>query len=435
VTGGVYRERVRFPALRPRLAALIWHPRVVVSVLALLLLALPLGVLTAGHDHRGGGLRLTASTPGVHRYGSLTSDTDFRRGRFTGTASANGTVMVTGPVARRTWAGRGYEYGSWTSAWISPGLAFTQLIPSWNAATPPGAWMQVFVQVRTGDGRVSGLKDLGRWATRDGIFHRSSAGAQSDAIASVATDTLRARAGVSLTSYRFTVRLMRLPGRAAASLRSIGAVVSRMPAGTPVTSAPLRRSAVTLAVPAYSQMIHRGQNPEYGGGGEAWCSPTSLAMVLGYYGKLPRPAEYAWAPYREAWVNQVARLTYDWTYRGTGNWPFNTAIGAGRVGDAFVTRLPSLRAAERYVRAGIPLIVSIRFSRGQLTGAPISSTPGHLLVLVGFTATGRPVVNDPAAPSDAGVRRSYDRGQFERAWLTGSAGMAYVVHDTAHPLP
>ena len=61
--------------------------------------------------------------------------------------------------------------------------------------------------------------------------------------------------------------------------------------------------------------------------------------------------------------------------------------------------------------------------------------PGHLLVLVGFTATGRPVVNDPAASTDAGVRRSYDRAQFERAWQHGSGGMAYVVRDAAHPLP
>ena len=45
------------------------------------------------------------------------------------------------------------------------------------------------------------------------------------------------------------------------------------------------------------------------------------------------------------------------------------------------------------------------------------------------------VVNDPAARSDAGVRRIYDRGQFERAWLPTSGGLAYVIHDDAHPLP
>ena len=52
------------------------------------------------------------------------------------------------------------------------------------------------------------------------------------------------------------------------------------------------------------------------------------------------------------------------------------------------------------------------------------------------------MVNDPAASSAAGVRRTYDRGQFEDVWLRrgtsgsgGSGGLVYVVHDAAHPLP
>jgi hypothetical protein len=128
-------------------------------------------------------------------------------------------------------------------------------------------------------------------------------------------------------------------------------------------------------------------------------------------------------------------MTYDYRYDGTGNWPFNTAVGASRVGDAFVTRLADLQQAERFLRAGIPLALSIRFSRGQLSGAPISASAGHLVVLAGLTASGNPIVMDPAASSDAGVRRTYDRAQFEHAWLSGSGGMAYVVRDAAHPLP
>ena len=42
------------------------------------------------------------------------------------------------------------------------------------------------------------------------------------------------------------------------------------------------------------------------------------------------------------------------------------------------------------------------------------------------------------------MRRTYDRGQFENAWLQrypsgggmrGSGGLAYVIRDSAHPLP
>jgi hypothetical protein len=45
------------------------------------------------------------------------------------------------------------------------------------------------------------------------------------------------------------------------------------------------------------------------------------------------------------------------------------------------------------------------------------------------------VVNDPAARSASGVRRTYGRGQFEDAWIPTSCGLVYVIRDRAHPLP
>ncbi len=66
-------------------------------------------------------------------------------------------------------------------------------------------------------------------------------------------------------------------------------MASLLPDGTPATSRPGPARGVVLDVPRYSQMMHRGDYPEYGGGGEAWCSPTSTSMVLGYYDALPTP--------------------------------------------------------------------------------------------------------------------------------------------------
>lgn len=415
---------------------LLTHPRVVVSLVALLALAIPLGVLAHGRDdaQRPARARMVAdATPST-----LTRHTtvaDFARGVGRAVAYDRGTLTMSGRAGLRTVGGVRYAWSRWTSAWVTPGT-FTALVPSWSAKTPAGTWIQVLVKARDSSGRISGFKDLGRWASRDTTFRRTSAGSQADALVRVATDTLGAQPGVRLTGYRVRVKLMRVPGRTSPKLRSVSAVAS-LPAAVPATSRPLSSSPISLPVPGYSQMTHTGQNPEYGGGGEAWCSPTSLAMVLGYYGRLPGPSAYAWVrkSYADRWVNHLARLTYDYRYRGTGNWAFNAATAATRVTDAFVTRLAGLRMAERFVRAGIPLVVSIRFSRGQLDGAPISSTAGHLLVLSGFTSAGNPIVMDPAAPSNATVRRTYDRAQFERAWLSGSGGTAYVIRDAAHPLP
>ena len=369
-------------------------------------------------------------------YKVFTSDADFDSGARAGLAASSGSLRITSPVGSRAYAGHSYQYSTWTSPWTTRSQPFTRLVPSWSAGTPTGTWIEVLVQVRNTAGTTSSVKSLGRWASGDSVIKRTSAGTQADAVASVATDTVVAGAR-GLTAFRLFVKLMRRTGDPSPALAAVGAVTSAPPGSAPRTSLPLTSTAVSLAVPAYSQMVHQGENPEYGGGGEAWCSPTSLSMVLGYYGRLPDRSTYTWvsSSYPQRFVNSVARSTYDHAYDGTGNWPFNTAYAATRVSSAFVTRLADLRMAERFIRVGIPLIVSIRFSQGGLSGAPISATNGHLVVLVGFTAAGNPIVNDPAASTSKTVRHVYNRAQFERAWLTGSAGMAYVLHSSARPLP
>ena len=190
-------------------------------------------------------------------------------------------------------------------------------------------------------------------------------------------------------------------------------------------------------MPPYSQMTHRGHYPRWDGGGNAWCSPSSVAMLLSSWGSGPTRGQLGWIPagHRDPAVDHAARMSYDYRYRGTGNWSFSAAY-AGTFGlDAFVVRLESMRAAERYIARGIPLVLSIAFDAGELDGSPLTSTDGHLLVLRAFTRTGRPIVNDPAAAHNRGVRRIYSRAQLEEAWLTASAGTAYVTRPRRVALP
>ena len=364
----------------------------------------------------------------------------------TGTSKAvevvKGRLRLDAPTATRKLAGSTYQRGSWTSPWQATGFGLTELVPSWDATTPEGTFVQVQLRGRTTDGRTSSWDSLGRWVSGDQQLRRTSQGSQPDDLARVATDTFVAT--TPITSWQLRVTLHRKVGTTRTPrVDAVGAVASAIPSSTSVrTSRPGTGGAVELPVPAFSQMVHEGHFPAYGGGGEAWCSPTSLAMVLAYYEALPPEAETAWVGrnHPDRVVDHVARMTYDHGYDGTGNWPFNTAYAATLTDKAFVTRFVSLRGVETLVRAGVPVVTSVTFGRGQLSGAPISATNGHLLVVVGFTADGDVVVNDPAAPSNDSVRRVYDRAQFENAWLKrgsagGSGGVGYVVHDKAHPLP
>jgi hypothetical protein len=334
----------------------------------------------------------------------------------------------------------GAASGTWTSPVIDSASPFTRLVASWNADTPAAGQVRVDVQVTSsGGGEPSDWYTLGIWAGDDEALQRTSVRGQTDALGHVDTDTLVARAS-PFVGYVLRVTLERgSVDDASSSLRMLGAAVSETSfSASARTSARTGGDPVELAVPALSQEIHARQYPQWGGGGEAWCSPTSTEMVVEYWGRGPSARDLAWVDpaIADPSVDFAARSTYDAAYHGTGNWPFNTAYAARYGLEAFVTQLRSLAEAEQFVRAGVPLVASIASRPGELDGFVFAGgTNGHLVVIAGFDANGNPIVNDPAAWSDASVRRVYDRAQFERVWQRGSGGTVYVIHPPEVPLP
>jgi Peptidase_C39 like family len=386
-----------------------------------------------------------ATEPRNISYHRWSGATDFATGAFAGSTVSGDSLTLSQPIGTLSYTdpyGSGqavsYEYATWTSPTFTPGFGLTELVSSWNASTPGGTWLEVDMRGDTGAGLTKWYV-MGRWAADDTQIHRTSVGGQADTSGTVNVDTFTAVSGVTLGSWQLRVQLYRPAGTTQTpSLRSIGAMASALPAPTnKLPTSPLGGAeGITLNVPQYSQEIHSGQYPQWDGGGEAWCSPTSTSMLVAYWGAGPTPTDYAWVDpsYADPWVDYAARNTFDYRYDGCGNWPFNTAY-AGRFGlDGFVTRLRSLTEAEAFITAGIPLALSLAFKKGEITGLDYS-TSGHLLVLVGFSATGDPVLNDPFSPDDASVRKTVDRAEFETAWLNSSGGTVYVVHATSQPLP
>jgi hypothetical protein len=329
---------------------------------------------------------------------------------------------------------------TWTSPWCEPGFAFDDLVASWSATTPRGTWIEVAAQARgrriLRDASSLGssgttLRDasslgssgtawhvLGRWASGPTSRHRTSVTGDPE----VDTDVWRPREPVD--AYRLRVT-RHGSGHAEPEVHRVGAVVSAGPVAS-TTSRPLTRTTRVLDVRRLSQMEWK----DVGGGG--WCSPTSVAMVLchaGHAGTLPPATDTGAVD-----IARVAAEVHDPAY-GAGNWPFNTAWAATLAGRAFVTRLRDLRDAERFIDAGIPLVASVAYPPGALRGAPTRGTDGHLVVIRGFTSDGRVVTNDPASPTERRVRRTYDRSDFERAWLRGSGGLVYVIHRADQALP
>jgi hypothetical protein len=371
-----------------------------------------------------------------------TTSGDFARGTSKGLAAKSGRMTIgTGTTVTRyqdprvAGGKKSYDKGSWQSPWQATGFAATTLIPSWSISTPGGTWARVEVRVRSGS-TVGSWDSVARWAGSTSRVKRASYTAQTDDLARISTDVVKANAGRSFDQWQVRVVLHRPKGSSSTpTLHAVNGVAATYATRSVATSATTMTATTDLSVPRSSQMIHKGQFPQWGGGGEAWCSPTSTSMVMRYFGKGPSKSAYSWSKYKDSFVDHAARYTYDHQYKGTGNWPFNTAYAAGYSLDSFVTRLDSLRDAEAFIQAGIPLVASVAFGRGQLTGAPISSTPGHLMVIRGFTSTGQVIANDPAGSKNSNVRRVYSRAQFEKAWLNGSGGVVYVIRPASKVLP
>lgn len=323
-----------------------------------------------------------------------------------------------------------------------PSQPFDQAIASWVAMTPPGAWLQVHLRVRLADDSWTRWYSMPVWADDAGTIERHAVKGQ-DGPATVNTDTLVLSHGHTATGYQLSVTLFSDTVEGDVGSSGAGPSLSRLSlslSGTQEHRSPTLSYASRseghgawghdLAVPARSQMLPQYRGSAYGGGGEVWCSAASTSMILAYWSHLLH------RPDLDQSVPQTVRGVYDWTYEGTGNWPFNVAYAASFQGmDGYVTRYPSLDALEPLIAAGVPVALSIAFAPGVLPGAPIPSSNGHLIVLRGFDRHGDAIVNDPAGPTDITVRRVYPRAALQQVWLSGSRGAAYVIFPQGWKVP
>jgi hypothetical protein len=277
-----------------------------------------------------------------------------------------------------------------------PATGATHFVPSFSAlTTEPGA-IRFELSVR-----VAG--QWSPWISSAGLGPVPfEPGGAHDGL-SVDVDVFRASAPVEAARLRVRVRA---PDPAALLAAPWILTLSAADAGAPRESVTPPAPPVRLTVPSISQMeadpalAHR------------ICSPTCVAMVLAYW---RRPAN-------------VAALAREMFHPATdlyGVWPA-AILAAGRHGLAgYLLRFPDWAAAAWCLAQGLPVIASVRYAAGELTGAAATATPGHLLVLTGYEA-GAALVNDPAAPTAATVARRYAIDELRRVWLERSA-VGYVL--------
>lgn len=267
-----------------------------------------------------------------------------------------------------------------TTLYCSPATAG---VVSWNARAPEG---ELSLRVRFADAYRSAWLPYVAWSPRK----RRSFSARDEEV-TIETDTVRTRKP-----------FVSLEARASGRLDALALA-------TPDERSPRAASAAgacDLAVPAISQYAVEGER--------GWCSPAALTMLLRFHG-------------RRVELDAVAAAVYDEGYRGTGNWAFNVAYAATFGLRAFVAYLRDFAHVRSFLERGLPPALSYAWEAGQLTGAPLERSDGHLAVVRGFDEAGDPILNDPAHPE---VRVTYARAELEALWLQ-HGGVAYVIAPTS----
>jgi len=323
--------------------------------------------------------------------------------------------------------GGSYYWGWLTSPVYGTTTPFDTLVPSWEAVTPSGTWVELEVRARSGDGWTPWF-DMGVWASGSESVWRHSVNGQRSGAWEVLADTVRSNGLAYADAYQYRLTLFSKQRGVSPSVWGVSVAASDSYRHGENLGAALDTGVWgwELKVPARSQMV-------YPQGGEIWCSPTSLSMVMAYW------AGQTGDPSLDQSVPTVAAGTYDYAYQGWGNWPFNTAYASAYGLKAAVSRFSSVEQLERWIEVGVPVVASIAWdntnAQRQLSGAPLTWSDGHLLVVRGFDSSGNVIVNDPAGSDDSQVRRVYYRGEFARAWFSGSGGVVYLVYPPGWSIP
>ncbi len=278
-------------------------------------------------------------------------------------------------------------------------VPFDNVVGSFAADVPAKGEVELSVKVRAA-GVWSDWYSLG--AQNDDGF--SSAASTEDAVAALSVDELKLKSPATAVRYRLKFRA----GRRPVILRSVSLALSD---GNAPEAPPAFSTGPWVRELAVSPRTQRDEDEKYK---HDVCSPTSLSMVLEFWG-------------HKKTTEEVALAVRDRTSQLFGNWPANSAYAAAFGLDARVARLESLTDLEREIAAGRPVETSITFSDGELPGAPTKRSNGHLVVVSGFTETGDVIVDDPAGHGKDDVRHVYGRAAFHKVWRVRKRGLAYLI--------
>lgn len=300
-----------------------------------------------------------------------------------------------------------------TTETINPGFSFTQLILSWNASITDTSSNLIFDVDVSGDSLKWNSFDYQVWGSQIDVGSPFSGAKSIDGVGEVKTDYLVLEKPMRYARVR--VAAVGLPGANGVALRRLSLSFSADDSDWKTynkihgTLAKPEYGKIKLAVPYFTQ---RNLPSNLSGN---CCSPTSVSMVLNYFGKAIDPEEFA-------------HMVYDPRGDMYGNWPHNAAAAYNVAGGkTWVDTHCSFDEIYDEVASGKPVVISIAYGYDELPNSPIhEASEGHLITVVGFDGPDTVICNDSAGHNAGDGVVHYPRKELQEIWQK-HGGVAYHI--------
>jgi len=299
-----------------------------------------------------------------------------------------------------------------TSPVLATRINWDELIASWNVAMSKGSYLKIEARAIYPNCSTK-YYVMGLWSCDPSRHPRESVSNQKDANGDVSTDTLVLQRPCDRLQIRLTLGA---EDNQKPKLKFLGLCLSDTKSEVPALPPNHAAWGTLIPVPERSQMAYPN--------GKVLCSPTTVSMLMSYWSqKLMRPEI-------DRDVPEIVTEVYDANWQGAGNWPFNTGYaGSYRGMRGYVTRLTHISELEDWIARGIPVGLSVCYDRLRGKGP---GPNGHLVVCVGFTEDGDPIINDPGTSRN--VRKTFPRKNLIYAWAN-SRNTAYLIYPEETEVP
>ncbi len=277
---------------------------------------------------------------------------------------------------------------------------FSVLVATWSAiATQDTGSIELTYRLRV-NGVWSDYVTYGEWCL--GNKNKSKSGKTKDGLIKMDEDTISVLNDKKADAFQYQIYFKKDSDKEPVKLRLVNTTVN---VDVTDTLKPDLPNSVLYDVPKLYQRIV----PSIGG---SICSPTSMTMMLKYYGHDFKDMGYQYEHEYMAW------LVYDYGDMIFGNWSYNVAV-AGAMGEFAYLGLFSGVYDLMDTLANIgPVALSVK---GNMQG--YYNTNGHLLVCKGYKVTDEGIIFICNDPNIQNVEVEYTMDTINSVWRN----YAYVI--------